>query len=319
MTIADVVWLNQTDVNRLLDLDRLLEGLASGFRSISSDEVIGPPRPEIAVERGYLLCMPAYRPGSSMGVKMVSVFHGNAGLGVPGHLALMCLFDPDTGASRAIMDGTYITAIRTAGAAALSAKLLARSDAHVLAIIGAGVQGRAHIALMPRVRRISDIRVSSLRFEDAQSAAALDPRARAVESHEQAVRGADIVALCTTAEQPVVRRAWVTPGAHVTSVGYMPPGTELDPELLDGGRLFVETRIAFEPPPAGCVELQRRDPQRATELGEILLGQRPGRANDLEVTVYKAMGHAIEDLVAAELVYQAALDDPSITRLPQYG
>ena len=76
---------------------------------------------------------------------------------------------------------------------------------------------------------------------------------------------------------------------------------------------------AFEPPPAGCVELQRRDPQRATELGEILLGQRPGRANDLEVTVYKAMGHAIEDLVAAELVYQAALDDPSITRLPQYG
>jgi ornithine cyclodeaminase/thiomorpholine-carboxylate dehydrogenase len=319
MTIADVVWLKQTDVERLLDLDRLLEALASGFRSITSGEVLGPPRPEIAVQRGYVLCMPAYRPGSPIGVKMVSVFHGNAELGVPGHLGLVCLFDPDTGATRAIMDGTYITAIRTAGAAALSAQLLARSDAHVLAVIGAGVQGRAHIALMPRVRRISDIRVSSLRFEDARSAAALDPRARAVNSYEEAVRGADIVALCTTAEEPVIRSAWVAPGAHVTSVGYMPPGSELDPELLDSARLFVETRIAFQPPPAGCVELHGRDPQRATELGEILLGQRPGRANDREVTVYKAMGHAIEDLVAAELAYQAALNDPSITRLAQYG
>src|SRR5262245_43749676 len=140
MTIADAVWLNQTDVDRLLDLDRLLEALAGGFRSMASGEVLGPPRPEIAVERGFLLCMPAYRPGSSIGVKMVSVFHGNAGLGVPGHLALICLFDPETGATRAIMDGTYITAIRTAGAAAVSAKLLARSDAQVLAVIGAGVQ-----------------------------------------------------------------------------------------------------------------------------------------------------------------------------------
>jgi ornithine cyclodeaminase/alanine dehydrogenase-like protein (mu-crystallin family) len=245
MTLPDVMWLNQSDVERLLDVDRLLEALADGFRSITSGEVVGPARPEIAVPRGYLLSMPAYRPGSSIGVKMVSVFHGNAELGVPGHLALICLFDPDTGATRAVMDGTYITAIRTAAAAALSAQLLARSDARVLAVIGAGVQGRAHIALMPRVRPISEIRVSSLRFEDARSAAALDARARAVESFEQAVRGADIVALCTTAEQPVIRRAWLAPGAHVTSVGYMPPGTELDPELLDNALLFVETRIAF--------------------------------------------------------------------------
>jgi ornithine cyclodeaminase/thiomorpholine-carboxylate dehydrogenase len=318
MTLADVVWLNQADVERLLDLDRLVEALAGGFRSITLGEVLAPPRPEICVPLGFLLSMPAHRPGSSIGVKMVSVFHGNTEVGVPGHLALMSLFDPDTGATRAIMDGTYITAIRTAAAAALSAKLLARSDAHVLAVIGAGVQGRAHIALMPRVRPISEIRVSSLRFDDARSAAALNPCARAVESFEEAVRGADVVALCTTAEQPVIRAAWLAPGAHVTSVGYMPPGTELDPELLDSARVFVETRVAFEPPPAGCIELHGRDPQSATELGEILLGQHPGRANDLEVTVYKAMGHAIEDLVAAELVYQAALDDTSIARLRQY-
>jgi ornithine cyclodeaminase/thiomorpholine-carboxylate dehydrogenase len=263
--------------------------------------------------------MPAYRPGGPIGVKMVSVFHGNADLGVPGHLALICLFDAETGATLAVMDGTYITAIRTAGAAAVSTRLLARPEARVLAVIGAGVQGRSHIKLFPRVRPIDEIRVASLRIEDAHQAAQLDPHARVVESYEHAVRGADIVALCTTSETPVIKKEWLKPGAHVTSVGYMPPGTELDLRVLDQAHLFVETREAFEEPPVGCIELRGRDPDAATELGEVILGRRPGRANDQEITVYKAMGHAIEDLVAAEIVYRGALAAGSSTRLRQYG
>jgi ornithine cyclodeaminase/alanine dehydrogenase-like protein (mu-crystallin family) len=313
------VWLREAEVERLLDLDELLAALTDGFRSLSAGEVAGPPRPEITVPRGFLLSMPAYRPGGSIGVKMVSVFHGNVEQSLPGHLALICLFDPETGATQAVMDGTYITAIRTAGAAAVSAQLLARPDASVLTVVGAGVQGRSHIKLLPRVRPIEEIRVASLRADDARQAAQLDPRARVVESYEAAVRGADMVALCTTSSEPVIQQEWLTPGAHVTSVGYMPPGTELDLRVLDTGRLFVETRDAIEEPPVGCVELRGRDARTATELGEVILGRRPGRANDQEITVYKAMGHAIEDLVAAELAYRGALAAGSGARLSQYG
>jgi ornithine cyclodeaminase/alanine dehydrogenase-like protein (mu-crystallin family) len=127
------------------------------------------------------------------------------------------------------------------------------------------------------------------------------------------------VALCTTSTEPVIQHEWLAPGAHVTSVGYMPPGTELDLRLLDSARLFVETRDAFAEPPVGCIELRGRDAQAATELGEVILGQRPGRVNDREVTVYKAMGHAIEDLVAAEIAYRGAVASASGTRLSQYG
>jgi ornithine cyclodeaminase/thiomorpholine-carboxylate dehydrogenase len=318
MTLDDVLWLNEADVEALLDFDELLEALADGFRSMSAGEVLGPARPEIAVPKGFLLSMPAYRTGSLIGVKMVSVFHGNAELGIPGHLALICLFDPETGATKAVMDGTYITAIRTAGAAAVSAQLLARNDARVLTVVGAGVQGRSHITLFPRIRAVDEIRVVSLRYEDAQGAAQLDARARALHACEEAVRGADIVALCTTSQEPVIRLDWLKPGAHVSSVGYMPPGSELDPQVLEASRIFVETRIAFEEPPAGCVELRGRDPALATELGEVFVGLRPGRLNDEEVTVYKAMGHAFEDLVAAEIVYRAALREGRGLRLPQY-
>ena len=168
-------------------------------------------------------------------VKLVSIFHGNHRFGLPGHQALICLFDPETGATRAVMDGTYITALRTAAAAALSARLLAREQAHTLAIIGAGVQGAAHLRMFARVRDFTEIRVASLDVADAQRVAGLDSRARAVASVEQAVRGADVVSLCTTAGQPVVQHAWLAPGTHVTSVGYMPPAGELARDISSTG------------------------------------------------------------------------------------
>ncbi len=303
----DILLLNETEVQRLLDPDALLDALAEGFRAQSSGLVDAPKRNGVSVPNtGFLLTMPAYQHGREVTVKLVSVFHGNEQLGIPAHQALICLFDPQTGTPLAVMDGTYITALRTAGAAALSTRLLARTDTRVLAIVGAGVQGRSHLTMLPRVRQFSEIRIASRHFAHAEQLAATDTRARAVGTAEEAVRGADVVCLCTNAGEPVISLDWLTPGMHVTSVGYRPPGGELDPRVIEHGRLFVETRLAFEPPPAGCGELAGLDPSVGTELGEVLLGRGLGRQSKDELTVYKAMGHACEDMAAASIVYHRA-------------
>jgi ornithine cyclodeaminase/thiomorpholine-carboxylate dehydrogenase len=178
----------------------------------------------------------------------------------------------------------------------------------VLAILGAGVQGHAHLEILPRIRDFEEIRIASRSVESAQRLAALDPRAHAVADGEAAVRGADVVALCTSSAVPVIKRSWVSPGTHVSSVGFTPPGGELDRELVESAALFVESRaVAFQPAPVGCMELVGMDAEQATEIGEVLLGTRPGRQSGEEITVYKSMGHAIEDLAAAGLVYRAAV------------
>ena len=303
----DILMLNETEVQRLLDPDALLDALAEGFKALSSGLVDAPKRIGVSVpNQGFLLAMPAYQQSQAISVKLVSVFHANGQLGIPTHQALICLFDPETGTPLSFMDGTSITALRTAGAAALSTRLLARTNTRVLAIVGAGVEGHAHLKLLPHVRPFSEIRVASRHFAHAEQLAATDARVRAVETAEEAVRGADVVCLCTNAGEPVVHPDWLSPGMHVTSIGYAPPGGELDPTVIAQGRLFVETRLAFEPPPVGCGELVGLDPSVGTELGEILLGQRQGRQSEEELTVYKAMGHACEDLAAATLVYHRA-------------
>lgn len=306
----DILMLDKTEVQKLLDPDALLDALAESFKALSSGQVDAPNRIGISVpDKGFLLTMPAYQPGREIAIKLVSVFHDNLRLGMPTHQALICLFDPRTGSPLAFMDGTHITALRTAGAAALSTRLLARTDTRVLAIIGAGVQGHAHLAMLPRVRPFSEIRIASHHFVHAERLAATDARARAVESVEEAVRGTDVVCLCTDAANPVISADWLAPGMHITSVGYSPPGGELDPRAIKQGRLFVETCLAFEPPPAGCGELAGLDPSIGTELGEVLLNQKPGRQSNEQITIYKAMGHACEDMAAASLVYQRAKRD----------
>src|SRR5437763_7642750 len=230
----DILLLNETEVKRLLDPDALLDALAEGFRALSGGLVDAPKRNGVSVPNtGFLLAMPAYQQGREITVKLVSVFHGNVQLGLPSHQAIICLFDAQTGTPLSFMDGTYITALRTAGAAALSTRLLARTDTRVLAIIGAGVQGRSHLKMLPRVRQFSEIRIASEHFAHAEQLAATDSRARAVETVEQAVRGADVVCLCTNAGEPVISSEWLAPGMHVTSVGYRPPGGELDPKAIE--------------------------------------------------------------------------------------
>jgi len=299
---VEVLVLSRAEVEELLDLGQLLDALRDGFMALTAGEVTAPGRNELTMpEEAFLLGMPGRLREGLMTVKVVTVFESHD----PSHLATIGLYDQRTGACRAFMDGTYITAIRTSAAAAVATDLLAREDARTLAIVGAGVQGEHHLRVFGLVREFDDIRVSSLYREDAERIAALHPNARAVDDARTAVAGADVVALATHAAQPVVDPGWIAPGTHVSSVGYRPPDGELPRELVRG-RLFVETREAFEPTPVGCAELQGRDPRDATELGEVLLGRAPGRMARDEITVYKAMGHVVEDIVAAQLVYAAA-------------
>ena len=171
------------------------------------------------------------------------------------------------------------------------------------------MQGEHHLKSFPLVRDFDEIRVSSLYRADAERVAELHPRAHVVDDPEAAVRGADVVALATHAAQPVIEPGWIAPGTHVSSVGYRPPDGEL-PRALTHQRLFVETREAFEPTPVGCAELQGLDPRERHRARRGPARHEAGPHARDEITVYKAMGHVVEDIVAAELVYAAASATP---------
>jgi ornithine cyclodeaminase/alanine dehydrogenase-like protein (mu-crystallin family) len=242
--------------------------------------------------------MPGYVDGV-LAAKLVTLFPGHE----PSHQALIAVFDAKTGTPIAVMDGTHITAVRTGASSAVATRALARKDARVLAILGAGVQGRSHLDAVGRVRDFSEVRIASRDAAHAQALAG-EVGATAVGSFEEAVRGADVVCACTSAAEPVLEREWLDPGTHVTSVGSSMEGPELDWETITAGLLVIESRVAFQPPPAGSHELQGLDPADAVELGEVLAGTHPGRTSADQITVYKSMGHAVEDAAAAALVLE---------------
>lgn len=308
--LRTLLTLSEADVERCLDPHALLDALEHGFRALERGEVQAPARPQVTVpQRGFSLAMPAWQPGLKIAVKVVNVFEGNLRVGLPSHLSLITLYEPDTGMACCVMDGTAITAQRTAASAVLSARLLARRDARIATVIGAGVQGREHLRMLPCVRDFERIHVCSLNADDARRLAAGVPRALASEDVRAAVAESDVVCLATHSPAPVIDAAWLKRGAHVTSVGYHPPGGELPPRVAAEHRLFVESFDAFEPPPVGCAELATISRSRTTTLGAVALGTAPGRSDDDEVTVYKAMGIAMEDLVAANLVHRRAVQD----------
>jgi alanine dehydrogenase len=297
--------LGQGDVKRLLDLDELIAALRPGFVDLSEGRVSVPPRvAAYAGDRGLLVDKPGYAAGV-LGTKLVTLFAGNAGSELPSIQAVIVLFDADNGAPLALLDGNHITATRTAASTALATRLLARDDASVLAVLGAGVQARAHIEAIPRVRPVGEIRIASRTYAHA-AALADDVGAKAVGSFLEAVRGADVICACTDAPAPVVERAWLRPGAHVNSVGVSRGGPELDDATVRAGLLVVESRAALAPYPAGAHELAGIEPEAVVELGELIGGKHPGRQFADEITVYKSVGHAMEDAVAAGLVYRRA-------------
>jgi ornithine cyclodeaminase len=302
-----VILLSRHEVQDLLDLDALVDALAEAHRELSEGKASMPPRIAAFAERNGLLgAMPAYLPSAGLACKLVSLFPENRDRHT--HQALIAVFDQTNGTPVALMDGTYITATRTAAGSALATRLLAREDARVLAILGAGVQARTHADALRRVRDFGEIRIAS---RDAARAAELacELGAEAAGSFEEAVRGADVVAATTHATEPIVLREWLEPGAHVNSVGANPAGRgEVDPAIVrDADVLAVEFREStLAPPPAGASEFREGAPPNVVELGELVAGTKPSRASPEEITLYKSVGVAVQDAAAAALVLAAA-------------
>lgn len=271
-------------------------------------------------ERGLLAAMPAYLPSSSgLAAKLVSLFPGNGGGPLPTHQAVVVVFDAGSGEPLALLDGTSITTWRTAAGSALSAELLAREDAVTLAILGTGVQARAHAEAMLRVRSFQQVRVAGRTPERVASLAAalqdaLGVAVHAVDTYAEACADADVICAATHSPDPVVLREFLKPGAHVTSVGYNTDGREVDSATVADALVVVESRAAvLAPPPAGSNDLSIPmhegliGPEHIhAEIGELLLGTKAGRSSPEQITLYKSVGIAAQDVAAANLVLDAA-------------
>ena len=304
--MPEVLLLGEAEVRDLLDLDLLVDAVAAALTAVSDGSASVPPR--VAAQTpagGRLAVMPGLVPDRGLAAKLVSYFPGNEGTGVPSHQALVAVFDPQTGTPLALMDGTYLTAVRTAAASMVAVRALARPRAGVVAVVGAGVQGESHLAAVGRLLAGAELRVASRSARHAAALAERHPPARAFTSIADAVRGADVVLLCTDAGRPILDRRWLARGAHVGSVG---SAGEVDAATVAEAAIFVESRsAALLPFPAGVGALAGVDPERVTEVGEVLLGRRPGRVDDAQLTLYASMGHAAEDVAAATLVHRAAV------------
>src|SRR5690349_16234181 len=302
-----MILLSQHEVEELLDLDALIDALADAHRELSEGKASMPPRIAAFAERNGLLgAMPAYLPSAGLVCKLVTLFPENTDRHT--HQALIGVFDPTNGSPVALMDGTYITATRTAAGSALATRLLARDDARVLAILGSGVQARTHADALRRVRRFDEVRIAS-RDRERAAAAAAEIGATVADSFEEAVHGADVVAATTHATEPVVLREWLAPGAHVNSIGANPAGRgEVDAAIVrDAAVVAVEYREStLAPPPAGASEFRDGAPPEVVELGELVAGTKQGRTSPEQISLYKSVGVAVQDAAAAALVLAAA-------------
>jgi alanine dehydrogenase len=317
-----VLILNHQEVEALLDLDRLIRALEPAMVDLSAGRVSMPPRvtAEVGDQHGFLLSMPVYLPSpATLCTKLVSLFPHNAGTGVPTHQAVSVVFDAASGSPAALLDATHITAMRTAAGSALATRLLARPEADVLVIVGTGVQARAHAQAIPRVRPVREIRVVGRHPSKARALADEITRQQGIAttagtSFSDAAAGAGIVCATTHSPTPVVFGTWLEPGTHVNSVGVNPQGGELDTDTVAQSLIVVESRQAvLAPPPSGASDLVRRiqngtitEAHIHAEVGELLSGAREGRTLADQITLYKSVGVAVQDAVAARLVLDAA-------------
>jgi alanine dehydrogenase len=313
--------LTEEHVRSILPMADLIACMESALGRFSSGEVQQPVRTVLNVgpQQHWWGLMPAYvNQPPIMGAKVVTVFTTNADRGLHTHQAMIVLFDPDTGTLQAVMDGRYITEARTGAVSAVSARYLSRADASTLAIVGTGVQARSHLHAFKDVRQIREVRVWSPRrasrerfVRDVQPHAGMP--VHAADSAEEAVRGADLVVLATASPQPVVSMRWIAPGSHIVSVGApRPDQREIDPALTARARLFVDSKAAALAESGdiimGIAEGRFGPDHIAGELGELVLGRVEGRRSDEEITIFKSLGMAVEDVVTADLVYRRAVE-----------
>ena len=313
--------LSGTQVQSLLDLDQLVDAVEAAMIDLSNGRASMPARVAavVPVRQGMLAAMPAFLPSAgALTTKLVSLFPENAVR--PTHQALICCFDPETGTPLAIMDGAYVTALRTAAASALASRLLARPGSRVVAVIGTGVQALTHARMLTRLSGVQVVRIGGrnpLRVQHiVDELVAGGVPAEAADSIEDAVRSADIVCAASHTDRPVVRYEWLGPGTHVNSVGYNAAGEgEVDMATIANSLVVVESRnSALAAPPSGAVELRRAidqgllDPDWVIELGEVAADPSTGRIEDSQLTLYKSVGVAVQDAAAAALVLRTAYE-----------
>jgi len=300
-----VLVLSEHDVRGLLPMDECIEAMDGVLRSLTRGELHQPLRfltrpPNAESLMGF---MPAYRSaqGSVWSLKEIVIAPGNPARGLDAHQGAVLLHDGETGELSALLNASPITEIRTAAVSAVATRALARSDARVVAILGAGVQARSHADAMRAV--LDDVEIRTWSRGDGGTA-------------ENVLRGADVVCTCTSAREPILRREWLAAGTHVNAVGSSLPTTrELDTETMTASRLFVDRRESTLNEAGDLLLAGLGEEHIQAELGEVLTGAHPGRADGAELTVFKSLGLAVEDLAAAELIVRKAREQGAGTEV----
>lgn len=313
--------LSEKQVQGLIDLDELIAALEQAHIQYSTGKTVMPvrlvvPLPQI---QGRITSMPGYLSvDKALGMKVVTYFQNNPQQNLPAILATIMLFSAETGKMMSVMDGGYITAIRTACASALATKALANPDAPLLGILGAGVQARAHIQALARVRKLRRIKLFSPSGKSAlaikqdleqQCGVPID----AVNSAQDALRDSDLLVTVSTAKEPIIKREWLKPGVHINAVGsHRPDSREIDGATLARAKVVVDSREAIM---AECGDILLALKEKSVgdnvihgEIGEVLAHAKAGRSSADEITLYKSVGIAIQDVATAQLVYRNALE-----------
>ena len=315
----DVRIIDQADTRRLLPMAECIDVMETALTTLSGGDAVQPLRGIhwLPDRRGGLGVMPGYLGEPAvLGVKVVTVFPGNSGTDLESHQGGVLLFDATDGRLRAIVDAGELTAIRTAAVSGVATRKLAREDASVLAILGSGAQAHTHLEAMLAVRPIRETRVWSRTLESADrfaraASAAHGVEVAAVESARDAVAGADLICTVTAAREPVLEGQWIAPGAHINAVGAcFPTARELDTAAVVRSRLFVDWRESalaesgdfLIPRSEGAIG----DDHILAELGEVLAGSAPGRTSDEDITLFKSLGIAVEDLAAGHHILTRA-------------
>ena len=315
-----ILILDTPRIRELLPMADCIELMSDALSALARDEVHQPLRTIIRPPdaRGLLGLMPAYRGGErgAFGLKAICVFPENPAQGKDAHQGAVMLFSRDSGELLALMNASEITAIRTAAVSAVATRLLAREDAQELAIIGAGVQARTHLAALACVRSIRQVRVAARNVEHSRRLAGeMQPNfsfpIEAVQTNEEAVRGADLVVTATSSLEPVIKREWISSGAHINAIGtHSPNSREIDSATMAAARIFVDRRESALNE-SGDYLLAAKEGVIAPdnilgEIGELLIGKKSGRTSATEITLFKSLGLAIEDVACAEYLYRKA-------------
>ena len=313
--------LSEKEVQSLIAIDELIVALKKAHIQYSAGKAVMPVRLVVALPQigGRITSMPGFLDeDKALGMKVVTYFQDNPQRELPAILATVMLFSSETGKMIAAMDGTYITTIRTACASAMATQALANPETAVLGILGAGVQARAHIQALSRVRKLKKIKIFSpsgktaltIKNEMEQSAGV---GIEVAKNAEDTVRESDLLVTVTTAQDPIVKAEWLKPGVHINAVGsHRPDVREIDGATMARSKIVVDSRAAIMGECGDILLAIKENTITETnlhaEIGEVLAGTKPGRSTSNEITLYKSVGIAIQDVAAAQLVYHKALE-----------